>query len=196
MKAKKVIDPNSVQVVNFITPTTVNSKSLKSFKSFMSSTPILPLSLESKFNVKIIKNTKPVENDEHDRELNDLLKTTDLINKFTSAELKGKERLNYFKEKVTELAGKKEKKLKMSLPIYIARKKEAEKRILKKEIEAKNMGNFTKKLHKELVNNEKIIREKSRTVKQERGDGITTKNGVMRISPKLIKRIEKKKKLK
>ncbi|KAI8900774.1 hypothetical protein BC833DRAFT_580480 [Globomyces pollinis-pini] len=103
----------------------------------------------------------------------DLLKTTKLVEQYTSSELTGKDRLNHMKKKIVELGGKPLKPEKISLPIFIGMKKAAQDRVDKK--------------------NEKALRPKSRKKKIDNGiigSVGKIKNGMMKVSKKIIDAVE------
>ncbi|KAJ3082634.1 hypothetical protein HK102_001543, partial [Quaeritorhiza haematococci] len=136
------------------------------------------------------------EDDENDRELMDLLKTSQLIEKYTAEDLTGKERRKYYQQKLIELGGKPAKRPKTSLPIYMGMQKKAKERAEKKLQEAKDSGMYDKSL-KHLFQPSDIIKSQQQPDKK-RNRGLKTsigkfKDGVLHISQRDIDAVAKAK---
>ncbi|CAG8533984.1 1048_t:CDS:2 [Diversispora eburnea] len=148
-------------------------------------------------------------NKKNDRELEELLKATKLLEKYTAEQLTGKQRRKYNDGKLIELGAKPDNRGKkvptpISLGMQVKRKEKEQKELE----EAKNLGLYHKSIkhkwatssstspnnHKNNnnnINNTNIIKNK---FKKDKGIGIgigKIKNGILTLSSKDIKRIEK-----
>ncbi|KAJ2994556.1 hypothetical protein HDV02_001485 [Globomyces sp. JEL0801] len=189
---EKVLEVPKVEVIEFTDTKLKNSNfdNKKEFRSFMSSNVNKLNSISTLTKKEVIQED---EDDKNDKDLMDLLKTTKLVEQYTSSELTGKDRLNHMKKKIVELGGKPLKPEKISLPIFIGMKKAAQDRVDKKVQNAKNNGIYTNQYKLELLQNEKALRPKSRKKKIDNGiigSVGKIKNGMMKVSKKIIDAVE------
>ena len=91
------------------------------------------------------------EDDDHDRELMDILQSSKLIEQIQSSELHGRERLKYQERKLEELGAKTTPGGRAPLPIRLGMKRKAQERLQKAIQEAKNMGMYTSKTKNDIL---------------------------------------------
>ncbi|KAJ3245074.1 hypothetical protein HK104_007989, partial [Borealophlyctis nickersoniae] len=133
------------------------------------------------------------EDDQHDRELMDLLKTTKLVEQYTSSELTGADRRKYLEKKVVELGGMPEKR-KAPLPMRIGMAKKEQERAAKRVQEAKDMGLYHSSLKTQILGStgraaldDKVSKKRqARTNRGIDGGFGTFKNGTLFVGQKDI----------
>jgi hypothetical protein len=186
---------NAVQVVEFNGDVPAKSQNTRQgWKEFMSS----KITIKQKSTKKQDEIKQDKEDDMHDKELEDILKTTELVTRYTNAELTGKDRHEYIKSKLKELGGS-EKPLKVSLPIHLGMKKKATGRVEKKVQELKNIGIYTKSLHREVNASEKSLNKgKQRKPNDKKEKGLVgsagyISAGIMKVPKQLIDQVNKSK---
>ncbi|KAH6570540.1 hypothetical protein BASA50_008267 [Batrachochytrium salamandrivorans] len=135
------------------------------------------------------------ENEENDKRLLDLLKTSKLIEQYTSSELTGKERINHHKAKIVELGGKAPKALKAPRSMRIGMAKKAEERASKRINDAKNTGMYHSTLKSQISNGGESQKSKKGPFKKRQDVGIIgsigrIKDGVMHVAKKHIQAVE------
>ncbi|KAI8905867.1 integral peroxisomal membrane peroxin-domain-containing protein [Gorgonomyces haynaldii] len=133
------------------------------------------------------------EDDQRDKELMELIKTSQLIEQYT--DLVGKDRLKYQKKKLVQLGAQRERNQRAPLPIRMGMKRKAEERVENQIQEAKQTGMFTKSLKSRLEQSETLLQRKEK--REKRDKGLTgsmgrIKDGVMNVSKKLIAKVQKK----
>ncbi|KAJ3045640.1 hypothetical protein HDV00_007764 [Rhizophlyctis rosea] len=139
------------------------------------------------------------EDDQNDRDLMDLLKTTKLVEQYTADELVGKDRRKYNQQKVVELGGKAPKPQKAPLPMRIGFKMGLERIAQKRLQEAKDMGMYHSSLKTQIMGDtaraaKEAEQTKRKMARRDRGiDGGfgKFKDGALIVSKKEIESVEK-----
>ena len=180
---ESIPNTNAVKVVVFQhkIKKSVNDKS--SYSQFMS--PII-----NKKKPKAVEEKAPKENlDEQDKELDDILQASKLVEQFNAENLVGKERHRYVREKL----GAKDPKV--SLPIYLGMKKAAEKRVTKKVQDLKNLGLYNPTNERQVIQKERTLRDqdKKKIVKKDHGlvgSLGSYRPGVLSVPKQLIDKVQ------
>ena len=149
---------------------------------------------------KVKELEQDAEDDQNDKELMDILKTTKLINDYTSADLVGKERRTYLQQRMVELGAKDAfKPAKVSLPMHIGMKKKALERVDKQIQKAKDFGTYKQSMKKDLSKKEVALTRGAAAAssggKRQLDKGIVgsvgrIRHGVMKVSKKVIESVE------
>ncbi|KAL5038947.1 hypothetical protein BDV3_002128 [Batrachochytrium dendrobatidis] len=139
--------------------------------------------------------TQEKEDEENDRKLYDLLKTSKLVEQYTSSELTGKDRVNYQRAKMVELGGKAPKPPKVPLPIRISMAKKSEERARQKIQEAKDSGMYHHTLKTQITGGNTTKNSKKSRFGKRADAGIVgsigrIKDGVMHVAKKHIRAVE------
>ncbi|KAJ3032832.1 hypothetical protein HK097_005059, partial [Rhizophlyctis rosea] len=139
------------------------------------------------------------EDDQHDRDLMDLLKTTKLVEQYTADELVGRDRRKYNQQKVIELGGKAPKAAKAPLPMRIGFKMGLERIANKKLQEAKDMGMYHSTLKTQIMGSTALAAkqaEQTKRSKARKDKGIdfgfgSFKNGTLHVAKSAIEAVER-----
>ncbi|KAL1917156.1 uncharacterized protein VTP21DRAFT_4812 [Calcarisporiella thermophila] len=127
-------------------------------------------------------------NKEKDRELQDLLKTTRLLEEYSAEQLSGKDLRKYKEQKLVELGAKPSKGPKMPIQIALGMREKQRERHSKKLQEAKNLGLYHSSIKHLYSDNDKSS-EKSGAPRKNRGMKMAMgkfKDGVLKLSQKDI----------
>ncbi|KAI9594541.1 hypothetical protein BDF19DRAFT_414589 [Syncephalis fuscata] len=197
-KKTTTVTVNEVEVTVFKDPTAqrIATTNKRDYKAFMSS------KIDKINNVK--PNTTPqtqqeqqeeIEDRLHDKELNDLLQSSNLIERIATEQLAGKDRKKYLQGKMIEL-GAKPIKSPSRLPFNVhvgiqdSRKKKVEQHLE----EARNIGMFRTSLRRELEDQIGVKRKKEEMVRKDRGMKMAVgkyKNGALHISANELRAINR-----
>ncbi|RIA96507.1 hypothetical protein C1645_754916 [Glomus cerebriforme] len=166
-----------------------SSSNVIEWKSFMSHKIS---KVNEKPQMSLSKNVTAEEeiNKKNDKELEELLKTTKLLEKYTTEQLTGKDRRKYNEQKMFELGAKPKKGMKIPTPISLeiqSKRKEREQKNLE---EAKNLG-----LYHQSIKHKWAASSSSSKSQQTRDKGIgmgigKVKNGMLILSSKEIKHVQ------
>ncbi|RKO91951.1 hypothetical protein BDK51DRAFT_25749 [Blyttiomyces helicus] len=169
------------------------------WKSFMSSN-INKISTVAATSKGISKEdaAQDAEDDQHDRDLMDLLKATKLVEQFTASELTGKDRIKYQQQKLIELGGMPGKAAKAPLPIRLGMSKKGNERAVKRLQEAKDMGMYHSSLKTQILGDvaKKQAAQKAKRRKDGGGKGIdggfgVFKDGTLHVAKRDIEAVGK-----
>ncbi|CAG8569259.1 10_t:CDS:2 [Funneliformis caledonium] len=127
-------------------------------------------------------------NKKNDKELEELLKTTKLLEKYTAEQLTGKDRRKYNERKMFELGAKPKKGMKIPTPISLGIQSKRQERDQQELEEAKNLGLYHQSIkHKWASSSSKPPQVRDKGI----GMGIgKVKNGMLMLSSKDIKRVQ------
>ncbi|KAJ3303607.1 hypothetical protein HDV03_003684 [Kappamyces sp. JEL0829] len=183
-----------------------STKSKREWKAFMSSSI---KSVAGRKQTAVLTKQEEEQDrldDQHDKELMDLLQTTQLVRDYgvlaaltlASSELSGKDRRKYIQARLVELGGKPAKLPKVSLPMHLGMIKAAQARVTKGVQDAKDLGTYTNSLKNELTGKEQALRYQAASArtrpKVDKGligsMGKIRKNGTMTVSKRLIESVE------
>ncbi|GBB91289.1 hypothetical protein RclHR1_18490002 [Rhizophagus clarus] len=132
-------------------------------------------------------------NRKNDDELEELLKTTKLLEKYTTEQLSGKDRRKHVEQKMVELGAKPKKGMKIPTPISLEIQSKRRERERKELEEVKNLGLYHKSIKHKWVSSSSS--SKSQKVRDKGiGMGIgKMKNGMLILSSKDIKHVQNSK---
>ena len=181
----EMIPNKQVPVVVFETKVSKSVNNIASYSEFMS----------SKINKKkSIAKQEVIKDDlnKEDKELDDILQASKLVEQFNAESLQGKERHDYLKSKL----GFKEPKV--SLPIFKGMKKAAEKRVTKKVQDLKNLGLYNATNKRQVIQKERTLRDIDKKKVEKKDHGLvgslgTYKPGVLSVPKQLIENVQKNK---
>ncbi|KAJ3316650.1 hypothetical protein HDU76_001640 [Blyttiomyces sp. JEL0837] len=130
------------------------------------------------------------EDDRLDRELMDLLNSSDLVDSLAASQLEGKERRDHVKQKLLDLGAKKEK-IKTPAPISVGLKKAKEKTALKRLQQAKDMGLYHSSLRTQIMGADAPAKPKAKKTGELKASIGSFRNGVLTVPKSYIAEVEK-----
>ncbi|CAG8525775.1 485_t:CDS:2 [Paraglomus occultum] len=167
----------------------VNGSNKSEWKAFMSS-KVSKTSLKPPAAPQDAKELEEEELDrQNDLELEELLKTTKLLEEYTAEEIGGKDRRKYIEKRMTDLGAKPKKGVKTPIPITIGmnlKRKDREKKELE---EAKNLGLY----HRSIKHVWAASAKKKSNNRKNRGIGVglgKVKDGILTLSSQDIRRVQ------
>ncbi|CAG8623578.1 5173_t:CDS:2 [Ambispora gerdemannii] len=167
-----------------------NGANIYEWKAFMS--PKLSKMDDATNSSKMKSTTKEKEEEElnkrHDAELEELLKTTKLLDLYTAEQLSGKELRKHKEKQMINLGAKPPKGDKVPTPIGLGILRKKLKKETKELEEAKNLG-----LYHQSIKNNWAASAKKNNDKRDRGIGVgigKIKGGILMLSSQDIKRVQ------
>ncbi|KAI8058420.1 hypothetical protein BDF22DRAFT_38969 [Syncephalis plumigaleata] len=193
---RSVEDTKQVEVMVFKDPTVQRTATSNrhDYKSFMSS------KIEKINEEKTIMKPKSKEEQQeeiedriHDKELDDLLQSSNLIERIATEKLEGKDRRKFLQGKMVELGAKPvHGKGRLPFNVHVGIQESRKKKVDQQLEEARNLGMYRNSLRRELEDRMGVKRKKQDAVRKDRGIKMATgkyKDGALHISTGELQRI-------
>ncbi|CAB4484089.1 hypothetical protein RhiirA5_506044 [Rhizophagus irregularis] len=168
-----------------------SGSSITEWKSFMShKISKVNENPQKSLSKNIVRSDEEI-NRKNDEELEELLKTTKLLEKYTTEQLSGKDRRKYVEQKVVELGAKPKKGVKIPTPISLEIQSKRQERERKELEEAKNLGLYHKSIKHKWASSSSSLSKSQKVRDKGIGMGIgKIKNGMLVLSSKDIKHVQ------